>query len=238
MPKHRLIQPFAQFAGSVKDLMADSGLVLYSSSTAGNCSRQWVTPANPGSPNQLLVRGFLTQAAAAYKALSAANAAAWDSMARAITLTDSLGNKFDMTGIGLFVRVNSYRLMTSQAIASAPPAYTAEPAPSAIAGNIDSSNFVVDVTATNVSNGAFILLRGTGDLGGAARNARHNECAMYGQGTISDNVTIVATHLASYNFIAAEVNITVGDHIGLLATSISANGYPGGSLFVKNSEVT
>lgn len=70
-------------------------------------ARARVAPTNPRTSAQLDARAKLTALSRAWGKLSQANAALWNAYAKNLTLTDSLGQSYNPSGINAFVRTNN-----------------------------------------------------------------------------------------------------------------------------------
>jgi hypothetical protein len=85
-------------------------------------------PTNPMSPSQTTVRARFATNSQAWRALTAAQRAAWTSLGANMNRTDSLGQTYTLTGQQAFVSVNTNLLTIGQAAVSAAPAFS-PPAP-------------------------------------------------------------------------------------------------------------
>lgn len=72
-------------------------------------ARARVAPTNPRTRAQLDARAKLTALSRSWGTISQANAALWNAYAKNLTLTDSLGQSYNPSGINAFVRVNNLR---------------------------------------------------------------------------------------------------------------------------------
>jgi len=70
-------------------------------------ARARVAPTNPRTSAQLAARAKLTALSRSWGTLSKANAALWNAYAKNLTLTDSLGQNYNPSGINAYVRVNN-----------------------------------------------------------------------------------------------------------------------------------
>ena len=59
------------------------GGITFSANKSGTYAKSLVTPSNPGTPNQLVQRGIIATMGSKWRALSAAQQAAWDAFAAA-----------------------------------------------------------------------------------------------------------------------------------------------------------
>ena len=95
----------------------------------GLIRRILVTPANPRTDRQLVVRDLLVQQARRFDALTDAQQDAWNVAAAGFQSTPTLGQSGPLTGLQLFVRVNCKLGLLGQAPVDVPP--TAPQFPSA-----------------------------------------------------------------------------------------------------------
>lgn len=101
--------------------------VTYSHNRGGAYTRNRAIPVNPNSTFQQAVRGFFSQAQAAWGALTTAQRTAWDLYALQTPLVDSLGNPVNVGGKGMFTRGLVPRLQAGLAQVSAGPTTTGLP---------------------------------------------------------------------------------------------------------------
>jgi hypothetical protein len=104
------------------------GLTVSYPSRTGLIRRQWVVPANPQSPEQLQVRSRLTQLASGFDALTQQQQDTWNLAAANHQTRATLGQSGPLTGLQLYVKLNSTLLEFGQARADVPPPYPAFPA--------------------------------------------------------------------------------------------------------------
>jgi len=88
----------------------------------GLIRRIFVTPANPRTDRQLVVRDLLAQEARRFDALTDAQQDAWNVAADGYQSRSKLGQSGPLTGLQLFVRVNCKLGLLGQAPVDAPPA--------------------------------------------------------------------------------------------------------------------
>ena len=87
----------------------------------GLIRRILVTPANPRTDRQLVVRDLLVQQARRFDALTDAQQDAWNVAAAGYQSTPTLGQSGPLTGLQLFVRVNCKLGLLDQAPVDVPP---------------------------------------------------------------------------------------------------------------------
>jgi len=88
----------------------------------GQYVRTRAIPVNVNSVAQLAVRSRLATNSAAWRALTAAQRAGWESLGLMITRTDSLGQTYDLTGFQAYNSVNNNRVAAGDAVVSDAPA--------------------------------------------------------------------------------------------------------------------
>jgi hypothetical protein len=97
------------------------GLTVTWQGRNGLIRRILVTPANPRTDRQLVVRDLLAQQARQFDTLTDAQQDAWNVAAKGFKSTPSLGQSGPLTGLQLFVRVNCKLGLLGQAPVDAPP---------------------------------------------------------------------------------------------------------------------
>ena len=97
------------------------GLTVTYPGRSGLIRRSWVVPANPRTGDQLLVRTRLAQYAAGYDALTEAQQDAWITAAAQYQTKPSLGQSGPMTGLQLFVRINTNLAAVGEPAVATPP---------------------------------------------------------------------------------------------------------------------
>jgi hypothetical protein len=97
------------------------GLTVTWKGRNGLIRRILVTPANPRTSEQLVVRGLLAQQARRFDALTDAQQDAWNTAADGYHSTPSLGQSGPLTGLQLFVRINCKLGLLGQEPVDVPP---------------------------------------------------------------------------------------------------------------------
>lgn len=92
-----------------------------SKNRAGAYLRTKVTPINPSSTRQVIVRGILTTLAIAWRGLLAAERLAWNNAVASFATTDIFGDLRRPTGFNLFQKLNNNLLGVGIAQLSVPP---------------------------------------------------------------------------------------------------------------------
>src|SRR5512137_2741055 len=86
------------------------GLTVTYPSRNGLIRRSWVVPANPRTADQLVARSRLAQMAAAWDSLTENQQDAWIAAAAQEQSRPTLGQSGPLTGLQLFVKLNSNRV--------------------------------------------------------------------------------------------------------------------------------
>jgi hypothetical protein len=113
-----------------------NGMVA-SKNRAGSYMRTKVTPVNPRSTFQSAVRNRLTSLAQGFRALTAAQIAAWNNAVSNFAKTDIFGDLKNPSGFNLYVRLNANLLGVSESAISNPPLPGAVYAPTSLSVAMD-----------------------------------------------------------------------------------------------------
>lgn len=119
-----------------------AGGTVASRNTYGTYFRNKVTPINPSTTAQQLVRSFMAAVSQAWKGLTQTQRDLWDQITSSYQTTDIFGDLFKYTGFNLFMKLNRNLLEIGESqIADAP-------APATVQG-ILSLSIAVDVFTTD-----------------------------------------------------------------------------------------
>lgn len=111
-------------------LSKSAGSSTFGHNRNGSYLRIKVIPTNPRKTLMTFARGVLAQFASSYRALSAAQQAAWAGLGSVMVRSDSLGNPYTLTAEQAYISVNrTIRVYGGTAITTAPALTT----PTAIA---------------------------------------------------------------------------------------------------------
>ena len=234
----RLAQPFDAFHGTVSGQSGDSKLVLFSTAKAAGVSRQWVSPANPQTTPQNTIRGYQTASTNAYSALTPAQAAAWTAAAAEINRTNILNLGYTLSGINLFVSLNSYRQINGVALVSDVPPIVIPPIPA----GVDSADLSVATTLDIIidlpgsSAGYLCVLRISPPLPSAVRQARRNDVRLADDFTQS--IVVQSGNKGTFALTIPSGFIEENDYIGIEARQLSSSYVPGPVLLTGSFQVT
>ena len=117
MPKVVLNPSFTAYQGKL-------GSIVYQEGREGTIARRYVVPKDPRTAAQIGARTAFAQASEAYKALSAAEVAAWRRYAEGLTRRGRNGKPFHPAAMDVFVSLTSKFLQVNPgaSVPTAPPA--------------------------------------------------------------------------------------------------------------------
>ncbi len=98
------------------------GLTVTYPGRNGLIRRAWVSPANPKTGAQLLVRSTLTTVARAWRGLTELQRQAWIALAGTLQTQPVLGQSGPLTGSQLFTKINAANLAIGGELVNTPPA--------------------------------------------------------------------------------------------------------------------
>jgi len=97
------------------DIRGHTGGTVFSKNTFANYIRNKVTPVNPSTPAQSLVRARFTGLSQDWRGLTQAQRNAWNQGAQAFAHTNIFGNNVPLTGFNLFKQLNQNLLAAGAA---------------------------------------------------------------------------------------------------------------------------
>ena len=187
----------------------------------GQVRRNWVVPSNPQTADQLAVRQRLQTAISGFQSLTQAQQDAWTAAARTQSTRSRLGTSGPMTGLQLYVKLNTTLAMLGQDAIDAPPGVT-------VLGAAAPQNLVItnaaDVIAIKLtcptSPGENTVIRGCAPVSAAVRATPPlkvlGTCPAPAQGSS----TITSLYTAKFGVPAVGSQIFVG-------AQVMVNGYLG-----------
>lgn len=188
--------PIDRFRGTMRDL-SGSGLVIYDSPKSGNVARNYTRPYNPNSLLQQAVREAFSAASQGFAALTALEAAAWNSAAAEYHRLNPLDVPYDYSGINLYVAVNTYAdLANAGDPIATPPTNLAYPILNLETATAKTTIvapqtlvFEVDIaTAPAVATNQFLLVMTTEAWTTPARIPRRSDFSLRDVATIENNL--------------------------------------------------
>jgi hypothetical protein len=124
----------------------------------GQYVRTRATPVNPNTSNQGTVRSRLASNAAAWRGLTDAQRAGWESLGSQMTRTDALGQSYALNGFGAFVSVNNNLLAAGEATVAAAPALVTPDGLETSTITSTGGTLAIAYTATPLSTGVKLLV--------------------------------------------------------------------------------
>ena len=124
----------------------------------GQYVRSRATPVNPNSSAQGTVRARLSENAIAWRALTDAQRAGWESLGAQMTRTDSLGQSYALNGFSAFCSVNNNLLAAGDAGVSDAPALTAPVNIVTATVTLTAASFSIAYTATPLAAGTRLFI--------------------------------------------------------------------------------
>ena len=112
----------AKYGGGVQDLRGSIAGQVHSRNTYGNYIRQKVSPVQPRTQRQLEVRELFTTLSRRFsQVLTDAQQEAWRQAAASTPVRDVFGDSIALTGINLYTRLNSLRVLAGLEPLDTPP---------------------------------------------------------------------------------------------------------------------
>lgn len=111
----------AKWGALVVDGRGKIGGHVASKNRSGGYFRTKVTPVNPRTADQSLVRNRLTAISQAWRGLTAAQRSAWNAAVASFAKTNVFGDLVNPTGFNLYQRLNNNLVAVSQAQITSPP---------------------------------------------------------------------------------------------------------------------
>ena len=112
-----------KFGAVVQDARGKLDGVVYSRNASGAYVRQKVSPVQPQTARQTLVRERLTTLSKRFSTiLTAAQILSWNAFAKVNPVVDIFGNAMTLSGIAMYTRLNGIILNAGSALIDTPPA--------------------------------------------------------------------------------------------------------------------
>lgn len=132
----------------------------------GQYVRSRATPVNPNSTAQGAVRARLSLNAAAWRTLTDAQRAGWESLGSQMTRTDALGQSYTLNGFGAYCSVNNNLLAAGDAAVDDAPGLVTPSAPATATVTLTNASFSIAYTPTPLGTGERLFI-----YAGPQRNA-------------------------------------------------------------------
>lgn len=233
----QLQSPYARFHGKTGATFLGGGTVSYSFGNA-NYARAYAVPSQPNTDPQIGIRAILAQVAQGFAALSTAQADAWNQAASGVTSINPVGGEYSFSGIALYSRINTLRLMAGQSLTATPPSLATLPGVTAITSFTANAGDVLLTFTHGGSDGVGSwLLKLTADLGSAARKARPTDLRLP-TNNFSESIITVTTSPQTIDITPDRFTVAAGQNVGVSLTPLSAAYVPGSEYFDRNYAVT
>jgi hypothetical protein len=136
----------ALYGGGILDVRGSIGGQVHSRNTYGNYIRRKVAPVQPRTARQLEVRQLFAELSRRFSTiLSDEQQEAWRQAAANTQVKDAFGDSIALTGINLYTRLNSLRLLMEQPPLDEPPPIQAVPSLTNFWALYDVDQKIVDV---------------------------------------------------------------------------------------------
>lgn len=226
MPLVTLVSPYETYRG--RDAVLGGGVVYPIGGR--NFRRAFVVPTNPNTPQQQAARNAATLASQGFSLLTDAQRATWDALADEIFRTDPNGQSYRPGSKGVYVGVNSVRILDGQAQVTTAPAFANQAAPSDITSVTDVTGDI-EVEFEHSNADGFFMFQFTRPLPGLQRQPRAGDYFMPTI-TAADSIIARAASPQLQSFTAASLRFAWanGDRIGVRITSFSAGYIKGQSI--------
>jgi hypothetical protein len=140
-----------KFSALVSEMRNKLNGSVFSKNRAGNYLRNKVTPVNPQTSFQTAVRSRFGTLSAGFRDLTASQVAAWNSASANFPVIDIFGDTKFLSGIQLYVRLNSNLEQAGQVSIANPPAPALAPTPGLVSVESDVSDGTITATFTEAT---------------------------------------------------------------------------------------
>lgn len=133
----------------VTDMRGKSGGMVYQRGRYGLIKRTKVTPVNPQSTSQQTNRGLFSAVSSAWRDLTEAQRASWNAAAPSFPFSDIFGNRQELSGNSLYIKLN--QVLEGLGVASNASAPAAVSVPLAVVGTLaaDASAHTLSIPFTD-----------------------------------------------------------------------------------------
>lgn len=134
---------------------------VFSKNKSGSIIRTKVTPANPRTAAQQLVRSVLGSISAGWSALSAAAIAAWNASSADWARTNEFGDPVTLSGKSLYQALNQNLLLVGGSALTLPPAKQDMPTDVLTAAAVNTTASSLTLTGANTTAQFYIVVEAT-----------------------------------------------------------------------------
>lgn len=214
-----------KYGGGIQDIRGSIAGQVHSRNTFGNYIRQKVSPVQPRSARQLEIRTLFTELSRRFSnTLSDEQQEAWRQAAASAPVRDVFGDSITLTGINLYARLNSLRLLQGLTPLDDPPPVEEVPSLDSLTltWNPDTLTLEVGFAPTPIPPGLSLFVWATEPLnpGVAFVSPKLRLLTILPAGTASP-ADITTQYVARYGA------ITLGKRVYVAAELVSENGWKG-----------
>jgi len=157
----------AKYGGGIQDLRGSIAGQVHSRNTYGNYIRQKVSPVQPRTAKQLEVRELFTTLSRRFsQVLTDEQQEAWRQAAASNPVRDVFGDSIALTGINLYTRLNSLRVLMGQPPLDTPPPVVEVPGLENfnIAWDPTDESLILSITPSPIPSGLYLFVWATEPL--------------------------------------------------------------------------
>lgn len=210
-----------QLGNMAQSVSGSIGGTTFGRNKGGAYARQKSSPVQPRTERQLEVRANLSLVAQAWRNLTAAIRAEWETWAQAHPVVDVFGQALKLSGMSAFCKISADCLNIGLEIPAAPPPDPTEEVPAPISAVATADDQTVTVTFDgNPAASDVIALWATPGIS-AGRSYVNSQLRFAGMLVGAGSAPTVNLVLNSVNPL---LNFTTGQKIGLLVVRYSEDG--------------
>lgn len=200
-----------KFGAIVTDGRGKLGGHVFSKNAAGAFMRTKVTPTNPQTIAQTLVRALFASISAGWSALTDAQIAAWNAAVPDWTSTNIFGDLKKPTGKALFQQLNNQAQSAGLSAVLSVPAKLALPDAPITVATIDVSSTTIALTGRDTAAATQVVVFAAPPVSDGTKNVKSKMRQIYSApgSTFSDTAAYTA-YQAKYGTIAVGQNIFIG----------------------------
>lgn len=140
-----------KFSALVSEMRNKLNGSVFSKNRAGNYLRNKVTPVNPQTTAQTLVRGIFASLSAQWRTLPQTEQNAWNAASANFPVVDIFGDTKYLSGQQLFIRLNANLAQAGGGALTSPPSPSLAPTPGLLSVTADASTPEVELTFTEAA---------------------------------------------------------------------------------------
>lgn len=200
-----------KFGAIVVDGRGKLGGHVASKNRSGSYLRTKVTPSNPQTIAQTLVRTIFGAISAGWSALTAAQIAAWNNAVDDFTSTDIFGDIKKPSGKALYQKLNNNLILVGESALSTPPVKLSLPDDVVTAATIDLTASTLTLTGANTTAGNFIVVSATPPLSEGTSFSKNRMRNIYtAEASTFVDADAYTAYVTKYGAPAAGANLRIG----------------------------